>query len=46
MHHWKHVALLALYIAVGLIVAGMLSATVGGILPAALGGTGSTAAAA
>lgn len=38
MHDWKHIAMLALYVAVGLIVAGMLQGVVGGFLNPLLGG--------
>lgn len=44
MHHWKHVALLSLYVAIGLILAGMLSGVVGGFLSPLLGSSTSPAA--
>ena len=45
MHDWKHVAYLALYVSIGLIVAGMLTGVVGGLLPSFLGGSSAPAAA-
>lgn len=39
----KHFLLVSLYVAVGLIVAGLLSGVVGKILPASIGGTAAAA---